>query len=48
MSEVPARKGGTILFSQLDIRSHLDKGSQSYDPAAEKMLLNMLAPWSDR
>lgn len=44
MSEVPARRGGTILFSQLDIRSHLDEGSQSYDPAAEKMLLNMLAP----
>lgn len=43
VAEVPASSGdGTILFSQLDIKSHLDAAKPTYDPVAEKILLNIL------
>ena len=43
-AEVPAASGGgKILFSQLDIQSHIDKSRDSYDPAAEQILLNILS-----
>ena len=43
LAEVPAARGnGKILFSQLDIRNHLDRSRSNYDPVAEKFLLNML------
>ncbi len=42
--EAPVTSGdGTLLFSQLDIRSHLDPKSSTYDPVADKILWNMLA-----
>jgi hypothetical protein len=42
--EVPVTSGdGTLLFSQLDIRSHIDPTRSTYDPAADKILWNMLA-----
>jgi len=44
VAEVPAASGdGTILFSQLDIKSRLDMARPDYDPVAEKILLNILA-----
>jgi hypothetical protein len=33
---------GSILFSQLDIQNHIDNSASNYDPAAEKILINML------
>jgi hypothetical protein len=43
VAEVPAASGdGTLLFSQLDIKSHLDPTRPTYDPAAEKILWNMI------
>jgi len=45
VAEVPinSSKKGYILFSQLAIQSHLDKSAKSYDPVAERLLLNLLA-----
>ena len=45
VAEVPinSSKKGYILFSQLAIQSHLDKSAESYDPVAERLLLNLLA-----
>jgi len=41
--EVPAAHGvGKLLFSQLDIQSHLDSSKSNYDPVAERILLNLL------
>lgn len=41
---VPAAEGnGRILFAQLDIQGHVDRSQPRYDPAAERMLLNLLA-----
>jgi hypothetical protein len=37
-----ANGGGKILFSQLDIQSHVDSSKPNYDPAAERILLNLL------
>lgn len=42
-AEIPAANGGgKILFSQLDIQSHVDKSKHNYDPVAERILLNLL------
>src|SRR5262245_23986600 len=44
MALVPAASGsGRILFAQLDIRGRLDRSLTSYDPVAERILLNLLA-----
>lgn len=43
-AEVPATTGiGKILFVLLDIPNHLDKTKSTYDPAAENILMNILA-----
>lgn len=43
VAEVPAAYGkGKILFSQLDIRNHIDISRGNYDPVADRILLNML------
>ncbi len=42
LAEVPQATGGSILFCQFDIKSHLDKTSDQYDPVAEQMLLNII------
>lgn len=43
MALVPAASGGgRILFSQLDLQRHVDRASSSYDPAAERVLLQLL------
>ena len=43
MALVPAASGGgRILFSQLDMQRHIDRASSSYDPAAERVLLQLL------
>ena len=36
-------KKGTIILSRLDIKKRISPRSNSYDPVAERMLLNMLA-----
>ena len=42
-AEVPVAGGkGTILFSQLDVQRHTDRSKPDYDPAAERILMNML------
>lgn len=42
-AEVPVVGGkGTILFSQLDVQRHVASSEPSYDPVAEKVLINML------
>jgi hypothetical protein len=42
-AEAPIAGGkGTILFSQLDVQSHVDRSKPNYDPAAETILLNLL------
>jgi len=42
-AEVPVAGGqGTILFSQLDVQSHVDRLKPEYDPVAERILINML------
>jgi hypothetical protein len=42
-ASVPAAQGtGSILFTQLDLRRHVDKSKANYDPAAERILLNLL------
>lgn len=43
MAVVPATSaGGRILFSQLDLQRRVDRSSADYDPAAERILLNLL------
>ncbi len=43
VAEVPVNSGrGKILFSQLDIQSHIDSSKSNYDPVAERILLNLL------
>ena len=43
MALVPAASGGgRILFSQLDLQRHVDRASPRYDPAAERILLQLL------
>ena len=43
VAEVPAAAGkGKILFSQLDLRNHIDNTDSNYDPAAERIFLNLL------
>ena len=43
VAEVPAGTGGgRILFSQLDIRRHLDSTKPGYDPVAERIMSNLL------
>jgi hypothetical protein len=45
MAEVPVGSaGGGIIFSQLDIRARVDRAKPNYDPAAERMLVNLLDP----
>ena len=45
VAEVPTADGdGMVLFSQLDLRRHVVPSSSHYDPVAEQILLNMLAP----
>lgn len=40
---VPAASGGgRVLFSQLDLQRHVDRASPSYDPAAERIFLQVL------
>jgi hypothetical protein len=42
-AEVPVAGGkGTILFSQLDVQSHVDRSQPNYDPVAERILINLL------
>ena len=38
-----AEGGGRILFAQLDLQRRLDPLKTYYDPAAERLLLNLLA-----
>ena len=43
MAAVPAGSGsGHIVFSQLDLKGRLDRSKPDYDPAAERVLLNLL------
>jgi len=43
MALVPAASGsGRILFSQLDVQERLDHSKETYDPAAERVLLDLL------
>jgi hypothetical protein len=43
-AEVPTADGrGKVLFCQLDIQRHLDRTKPTYDPVAERVLLNLLA-----
>jgi hypothetical protein len=43
-AEVPmAQGGGTAVFCQLDLPGHLDSSRPSYDPVAERILVNLLA-----
>lgn len=37
-----ASGGGRVLFSQLDLQRHVDRASPGYDPAAERILLQLL------
>ena len=40
---VPAATGGgRILFAQLDLQRRVDPSKPNYDPAAERLLLNLL------
>ena len=41
--EVPIGRG-RLLFSQLDVRGHVLPAKDHYDPAADRFLLNLLAP----
>ena len=43
LMEVPIDEG-RLLFSQLDVRSHVLPTSDRYDPAADRILLNLLTP----
>jgi len=45
MAAVPAASGGgRIAFSQLDLQGRVDRSKPNYDPAAERLLLNLLEP----
>ena len=42
-AEIPVANGaGKILFSQLDIQSHVDDSKPNYDPVAERILLQWI------
>jgi len=42
-AEVPVAGGrGVLLFSQLDVQHHVDHSKPSYDPVAERVLINRL------
>ena len=42
-AEIPVTGGkGTILFSQLDLQGRLNRSEASYDPIAERILMNIL------
>jgi len=44
VAEIPAASGdGTILFCQLDLQGHVRADGPSYDPVAERILLNLLS-----
>jgi hypothetical protein len=44
VAEVPAATGnGKVLFCQLALQDRLSQGSATYDPVAERVLLNLLA-----
>jgi hypothetical protein len=44
VAELPAATGeGTVLFSQLDLRRHVIRSAANYDPAAERILINLLS-----
>ncbi len=46
---LPAQAGGgRILFAQLDLQNRLDPSKPGYDPAAEGLLLNLLATGNPR
>jgi hypothetical protein len=43
-AELPAAAGdGYILFLQLDLQRRVDRSKLNYDPAAERILINVLA-----
>lgn len=43
MAAVPAASGGGhIVFSQLELQGRVDRSKPNYDPAAERILLNLL------
>ena len=43
-AEVPLASGqGTVLFSQLDLQSRVDRNTRNYDPVAERILFNLLS-----
>ncbi len=43
MAVVPAASGdGRIMFAQLDLQGRVDRSKPSYDPVAERVLLNLL------
>ena len=45
MAVVPAASGGgRIVFSQLDVQGRVNRDTPRYDPAAERVLLNLLCP----
>jgi hypothetical protein len=44
VAEMPAAAGeGEILFCQLDLQGHIQPDAPSYDPVAERILLNLLS-----
>jgi hypothetical protein len=44
VAEVPAATGGgSVLFSQLDLRRRVLRSAPSYDPVAEQLLINLLS-----
>ena len=44
VAEVPsASADGSVLFCQLDLQSHVSAASRTYDPVAERILLNLLS-----
>ena len=45
---LPAAEGGSrILFTQLDLQRRVDPSKPNYDPAAERLLLNLLGKGAD-
>ncbi len=47
LAAVPAAPGGgRILFAQRDIQGRVDRSNRSYDPVAERVLLNLLGQGS--
>jgi len=44
VGEVPTASGdGVVLFSQLDLRSHVLRSGHNYDPVAERILVNIVS-----